>query len=105
MSSEAMKSQVIGSVPMRVSVQGRVLKSRLNEGIRYTSVITPAPDLYSRPSVVEIRSKSPIGAVEEDVTVWCVLSGYAERPRRWTDKNTGEVKTFQDVRMFLNLVE
>lgn len=104
--SEAVRQQTIGSsAPMRVCVKGRVLRSRLHEGKRYTAIIVPAPDPYSRPSVVEVRSTSQVGVVEEEITIWCVLSGYSERPRKWTDKSTGEVRTFQDVRMFLDLAE
>lgn len=103
--SESVKQSVVGSVPMRVNVQGRVVRSRRHEGHFYTAIVTPAPDAYSRPSNVEVRSKSQLGTSGEDVNLWCVLGGYSERPRKWTDTETGEVRTIYNVRMYLDLVE
>lgn len=96
---------MIESAPMRVNVRGRVVRSRLHDGVRYTAVMTPAPDLYSRPNMVEVRSKSQIGGVDEDVNVWCTLGGFGEKPRKWVDRETGESRTIYNMRLYLDLIE
>jgi len=49
--------------PMHVLISGRVEGSKSHEGKRYTQIITPAADAYSRPQMVEVRSKSEIVTV------------------------------------------
>lgn len=94
-----------GIVPMRVLVRGRVESSRRYEGKSYTHVMTPAADAYSRPQLVEIRSKSKLGDKGEEVAVACVLGGYARKPYQAKDKATGEVLTLVPVDHTLDLVE
>jgi len=103
--SEPAKIPAVGVVPMRVNVRGRVERMRRYEGTVYTTILTPAKDEYSRPNSIEIRSKGQVGAVGDDVNVFCLLGGFSERPRKWTNTDTGEVRTIHNVRMFLDLVD
>lgn len=91
--------------PMQVMVLGRVENVRLHDGTRYTRVITPAPDPYSRPQTVEIRSKQPLGPKGEEVKVLAVLGGFTRKPFNATDNATGEISKVTPVDMTLVAVE
>lgn len=93
------------AVPMQVLVRGRIEALRRFDKTRYTRVVTPAPDLYSRPQTVEIRSKQGIGQIGDEVTVTAVLGGYARKPFRTTDKETGETTMVFPVDLTLDAVE
>lgn len=89
-----------------VVIKGRLEATRRYEGTRYTRVIMAAADAYSRPQVVEIRSKTKLGdQAGEEVTVTCVLGGFTRKPFRVTDKDTGETSMVTPVDMTLDLVE
>ena len=90
---------------MQVLVRGRLEKSRLYDGKRYSQIITPAPDAYSRPQIVEVRSKSRLGDVGDEVAVTCLLGGFSRKPYRVTDKQTGEMVTVTPVDHTLDAVE
>lgn len=90
---------------MQVFVIGKIDAHRRYESSTYTRIIAPAPDVYSRPSTLEIRSKSKIGEVGEEVSVVCKLGGYSRKPYRVTDKETGETSLVTPVDMTLDLVE
>ncbi|MFZ6876274.1 single-stranded DNA-binding protein [Undibacterium sp. Di27W] len=90
---------------MRLLVAGRIENSRLHEGKRYTHVMTPAADAYSRPQLVEIRSKSKLGDRGEEVAIHCLLGGYQRKAYQVKDKNTGEIVTVVPVEHTLDLVE
>ena len=91
--------------PMQVLVRGRLEKARLYEGKRYSQIITPAPDAYSRPQIVEVRSKARLGDIGDEVSVACTLGGFSRKPYRVTDKQTGEVVTVTPVDHTLDAVE
>ena len=90
---------------MQVLVRGRIEAMRRFDKTRYTRVVTPAPDLYSRPQTVEIRSKQGIGQIGDEITVTAVLGGYARKPFRTTDKETGETTMVVPVDLTLDAVE
>ena len=92
-------------VVMRVLVKGRIEKSRTREGVRYTLVLTPAADAYSRPQLLEIRSKVKIGDAGEEISRFCTLGGYQRKAYQAKDKNTGEITTVVPVEHTLDLVE
>lgn len=73
-------------------LSGKIESVRHHGGNIYTRVIAPADDPYSRPDVVEVRSKTPVGAVGQMVTLECVLHGYVRKPYRVTDAQTGEIR-------------
>lgn len=76
---------------MEVTIKGRVEAFRRHEGKFYTEIRCPAPDAYSSPSTVEVRSDEKLGEKAEDVTVRCRLSGFG-RTSTITDRTTGEQK-------------
>ena len=91
--------------PMQVMVNGRVESVRLHDGTRYTRVITPSADAYSRPQTVEIRSKQPLGPKGEEIKVVAALGGFTRKPFRATDKATGETMMVTPVDMTLDAIE
>ena len=96
---------VAAPVPMRVLVVGRVESSRSYEGKRYTHVLTPAPDAYSRPQLLEIRSKGKLGDKGDEVSISCILGGFQRKSYQAKDQKTGEITTVVPVEMTLDLVE
>lgn len=92
-------------LPMRVLVAGRIENSRSHDGTRYTHVMTPAADAYSRPQLLEIRSKQKLGDKGEEITVSCTLGGYQRKAYQAKDKNTGEINTVVPVEHTLDLIE
>ena len=92
-------------VPMQVLIRGRVEAVRRFDKTRYTRIVTPAPDPYSRPQTVEVRGKQPLGQVGDEITVHAVLGGYARKPFRTTDKETGEVTMVTPVDLTLDAIE
>ena len=95
----------IKPVPMHVMVVGRIDASRSHDGTRYTRVLTPAPDAYSRPQTVEIRSKQKLGDRGEEISVTAKLGGYTRKPFRSVDKETGETTMVTPVDLTLDAVE
>lgn len=91
--------------PLSVVIAGKVTRVRRHEQFTYTTVICPAKDEYSRPSIVEIRSKARFAEREETTRVTCELGGYEGKPYQITDRETGERKTLVPVNLFLDLVE
>lgn len=91
--------------PMQVMVHGRVEASRTHDGVRYTRILTPAPDAYSRPQTVEVRSKQPFGAKGDEVKVLAQLGGYTRKPFEAKDKSSGEIFKVTPVDMTLDAVE
>lgn len=75
-----------------LKLSGKVDSVRHHGGNIYTRIISPADDPFSRPDVVEVRSKAPIGLVDKMVTVDCALHGYVRKPYKVTDPQTGEIR-------------
>lgn len=99
------KKDAVALQHMRVLVVGRIETSRTHEGKRYTHVMTPAADAYSRPQLLEIRSRGKFGEKGEEVSVQCTLGGYQRKAYQARDKSTGEVVTVVPVEHTLDLVE
>lgn len=91
--------------PMNVLVKGRIDAVRRYEKTTYTRIISPAPDPYSRPQTVEIRSKQRLGQTGEEIAVHAVLGGYTRKAFRSTDKETGETTLTVPVDLTLDAVE
>lgn len=91
--------------PMCLQILGKVEAVRRYDNKSYTRVICPAPDLYSKPSVVEIRSSARIGVRDDEIDVTARLSGYTRKPYRVTDQGTGEQSTITPVDHVLDLIE
>lgn len=92
-------------IAMQVTVKGRVDASRRHEQTRYTRILTPAPDAYSRPQTVEVRSKQKLGDIGEEITVLAQLGGYTRKAFRSVDKDTGETSMVTPVDLTLDAVE
>ncbi len=90
---------------MHLVVSGRIEGSKTYEGKRYTQVMTPAADAYSRPQMVEIRSKARLGDKGEEISAPCVLGGFQRKPYETKDKQTGEVVKVVPVEHTLDLIE
>jgi hypothetical protein len=91
--------------PMTVRVLGKITRVRRYEKSFFTTVICPAKDEYSKPQIVEIRSKARFGDTEEKCDVMAEVGGYEGKSYQVTDRETGERKSLVPVNIFLDLVE
>lgn len=98
----ALKNKVVFNV---VQIQGKVLRVTRHNGSVYTQVVCPAADLYSKPAIVEVRSKTRWASVDEEITCSATLGGYPGRQYRVTDPDTGEVRAVNPVNLTLDLNE
>lgn len=102
--SEPVKSLPPVLKPCETLIQGKITAIRRHETKLYTTVMCPAVDEYSSPDIVEIRSDSPLGDLEQRVSCVARLGGYMGRPYVVTDKHTGVERKARDVRLTLDLV-
>lgn len=86
-------------------IVGRIQSTRRHESTRYTTIVVPAPDPYSRPQTVQVRSKSALGQRDEDVQVLCKVGGYTRKAFRFVDKESGETSMVVPVDITLDAVE
>lgn len=100
--SPSIKSQ---KRPGCVLVVGKTTRIRKYEKFFYTTVICPAKDEYSKPAVVEIRSKARFADIDDKVSVDCEIGGYEGKPYTITDRESGERKTLVPVNIFLDAIE
>mgnify|MGYP000154609542 CR=1 FL=1 len=91
--------------PLHVSIKGKVTRCRRYDQHFYTTIICPAADVYSKPSVVEVRSKARFAEVEEETSCTAILGGFEGKAYRVTDRDTGEQRQLIPVNLFLDLVE
>lgn len=104
--SSAARPSVRAALPaMCMQIVGKIEAVRRYENKSYTRVICPAPDLYSKPSVVEIRSTGRLGVKDDEIDVNARLSGYTRKPYRVTDQGTGEQSTITPVDHTLDFIE
>ncbi|PRC91037.1 single-stranded DNA-binding protein [Solimicrobium silvestre] len=90
---------------MQVAVKGRIESSSSYEGKRATKIMTPAADEYSRPQILEVRSKNRLGENGDLVTLRCTLGGYQRKAYQAKDKESGEIKTVVPVDHTLDVIE
>jgi len=93
------------AIPMQVTVKGRIDARRRHDKTTYTRIVTPAPDPYSRPQTVEIRSKGSLGQAGDEIVVLALLGGYTRKAFRSTDKETGETTMVTPVDLTLDAIE
>lgn len=107
MSATAEKVAAIGAQqkPLQTLIVGKIVRVRRHEQFFYTTVICPAKDAYSRPSILEIRSKARFGERDEETKVMAEAGGYEGKAYSVTDRETGERKQLIPVNMFFDLVE
>lgn len=89
----------------KVLFRGKVDSFRVHEGSHYTEILTPAEDEYSRPQVIEIRSKRRLGRPGEVIEVLCRAGGYRGNLFTYTDKETGEQLKSRKVLHTFDLIE
>lgn len=89
----------------QVMVKGRIEESRRHDGVNYTRLVCPAADEYSRPSVVEFRSKARLGQKGDTIVQLGLLGGFVRKPFMAVDKSTGEQTKVTPVDMTLDAVE
>ena len=90
---------------MQALVIGKIENVRLYEKKVYTTVISPAADPYSSPSVLQLRSDKRIGQRDEEIKVLCKLGGHRRKAFKAIDKETGEVSMVVPIEMTLDVVE
>lgn len=90
---------------MQVMIKGKIAGRNRHDKTMFTRIVTPAQDPYSRPQVVEVRSKGALGQVGDEVVVQAQLGGYTRKPFRFTDKDTGETSMVTRVELTLDAVE
>lgn len=99
------KVMQLGQRNMLVSIVGKITRVRRYEQFFYTTIICPAKDEYSKPSIIEIRSKSRFGDTDEKTNIKAELGGYEGKAYTVTDRESGERKSLVPVTMFLDLCE
>lgn len=90
--------------PNQMVVVGRLDRVSKYEN-RFEHVVTcPAPDEFSKPSVIRVQADSRLGDVGELLKVLCVFVGW---PNFYpmTDKETGEKRTVYDTKGFFQAVQ
>lgn len=73
---ESLPTKAAPLVANQAVIRGRVIEVKRTENGCYTAVALPAPDLYSHPQAVEVRSKSLLGRPQEDITVRVAVGGF-----------------------------
>lgn len=102
--ADVAKLSPAADAPGIVMIAGRVEDYRAHEGAIFTVVAIPAPDAFSMPGVVEIRSADPLGAVGQMVDVRCKVSGYPGKPFTVVDEKTGRNRSVRRVNVTLEVV-
>jgi hypothetical protein len=89
-----------------IKFSGRIEKATYDEKSkkRYSLIMTPAKDEYSKPSQFKLRSNQPLGAVGDEIKVITEVSGFI-RFFNYPDKNTGEIKQGDNAEVFFDVVE
>lgn len=90
-------------------VRGRIFSRRsvvTQDGKLWLTVLrTPARDQFSHPSTIELRSKTPLGAKDDDWDGIVEITGFPRSYDTKPDKETGEVGRVHTAEIRLNVVE
>lgn len=105
MTSTIAPTQPVRIPAMQVRISGKIQAIRRFDNTTFTRIVTPAPDSYSRPQVVEVRSKNKLGERDEEVTVTALLGGYTRKPYAVIDKDTGEKTMVTPTDMTLDVID
>ena len=90
--------------PNQMLVMGRLDRVSKYENRFEHVVTTPAPDEFSKPSVVRIQAASRLGDVGEMIKVSCHFNGWPNF-YDFTDKDTGEKRTVYDTKGYFLVIE
>ncbi|MGY8624415.1 hypothetical protein [Chromobacterium violaceum] len=86
-------------------ISGRIRSAEKRGEFVYTVIALPAPDQFTSPGLVEVRSKKRVGDKESDVKLLVKCGGYFGSPYRYTDKETGEQVSRRAFNNSLTVVE
>jgi len=88
---------------MQALLKGRIESSEVYNNQVYTVVTEPAIDSYSSPQRFKVKSEAQLGAVGAEITLQVTLRGNV-RQKTYTDKQTGQVKQFNEDNVYLDAV-
>jgi hypothetical protein len=95
--------------PGSAFIAGRIYSFRrlkTSNGSLYLTVLkVAAPDPFSHPSTIELRSAKQLGAIDEDWSGLVKLSGFPRNFDSKPDPETGEVKHIKSAENHLVVVE
>ncbi|WP_440029723.1 hypothetical protein [Chromobacterium amazonense] len=89
-------------------ISGRIRSAEKRGEYVYSIVALPAPDQFTSPGLVEVRSPKRIGDKEQDIRILVKCGGYFGNPYRYTDKDTGEQvsrRAFNNSYTFIEAIE
>jgi len=81
----------------------RIDFSEFHSGKHFTVITMPAADSFSHPTRYKLSSVNPIGNPGLVVDVQVAISGIV-REKRYPDKQTGQMKTYQEADVFFNVI-
>ena len=90
---------------MQVRISGKIQAIRRFDNTTFTRIVTPAPDSYSRPQVVEVRSKNKLGDRDDEISILATLGGYTRKAYPVIDKDTGEKTMVTPTDMTLDSID
>lgn len=108
--SEAVKAQPLSAptLPLVAFLTGRIAARRAintRDGRQFITIVKlPAPDEYTSPQTVELRSRIPLGEFGDTFSGKVRIGGYG-RSYQATDPETGEKRTVQTADNSLTVVE
>lgn len=78
----------------QIFVQGRIEHvTKFNDKFEHI-IITPAPDAYSKPSLMRVNATNRLGSKDEDVKVLCTYQGWANNYKNNDGDPVKDVKGF-----------
>jgi hypothetical protein len=78
----------------QIFVQGRIEHvTKFNDKFEHI-IITPAPDAYSKPSLMRVNAESRLGSKDDDVKVLCTFNGWANNYKNGDGDPVKDVKGF-----------
>ena len=83
-------------------IGARIDSSEFYNQKMYNVVSTPAPDTFSHPSKYRVTSDKAIGNVGQVVDIDCTMRGMV-RPKNYTDKQTGQPKTYVETDVYFDV--
>jgi len=69
----------LGRDALSIVVTGKLVETRHNDGVFYTTILGARPDEYSQPVPFEVRSRRQLGKHADIVTVACRVGGFFRR--------------------------
>jgi hypothetical protein len=78
----------------QIFIQGRIEHvTKFNDNFEHI-IITPAPDAYSKPSLMRVNASTRLGQKEEDVKVLCYFNGWSNNYKNKDGDPVRDVKGF-----------